>query len=442
MNAVARARRFLGEGVWKQDLRSLSRVQRALLSCLRVALHVAQSSAQNLASLQAAGLTLLTLLAVVPTLALVTSLAKVLGYGDRLDEQLRSWQDRFPADLAPAFDRVRELIGSVNFGALGLAGSAIVLWSGLTLFTRVEQAMNRVWRTRHRRPWYRRISDFVALIVLVPPLGILALVASSLLGGVTLIAWMRESPWFAWLYEAGLGFVPHVLAWIAFTALYEIMPSARVKWRSAAVGGVFAGSTLVLMHGLYLRLNVGVASANAVYLTFAALPIFLVYVQLLWTVVLAGAEIAYATQNIDSLRGGEAAPEAPRAVSLRVAWHLVDAACRGFLEGRLGAPASGVATSLDVPMEWVDAAADRLVQGAVLVQVKGDPERLMPALPPERIDMGLVARVMDGAAAQDLDLVRLPAEQDAIIDEAEARAGEILARMRFAPLGPAGGSGR
>src|SRR5688572_28695283 len=198
--------------MWDEKLHELPAGRRFAVGALRVAVHVVRSFSSNLASLQAAGLTLLTLLALVPMLALVTALAKTLGYGDKLDAQLVVWQDQLPRDTAPAFDKLRELIGSVNFGALGAVGSVVVLWSALTLFTHIERAMNRIWRTRHSRPWYRRISDFIALVVVVPPLGLLALVSSSLLGGAELILWLRQFTWLDWLYRAGLGFVPYVLA--------------------------------------------------------------------------------------------------------------------------------------------------------------------------------------------------------------------------------------
>ena len=417
--------------MWDEKLYELRAGRRFAVGALRVVVYVMRSFSQNLASLQAAGLTLLTLLAMVPMLALVTLLAKTLGYADKLDAQLLVWQNQFPKDTAPVFDKLRELIGEVNFGALGAAGSVIVLWSALTLFTRVEQAMNRIWRTRHSRRWYRRISDFIALIVVVPPLGILALVSSSLLDGVDLVLWLRQYTWLDWLYRAGLGFVPYVLSWLAFTALYKFLPSARVQWRTAAVGGVCAGSLLVLLHGLYLRLNVGVANANAVYLTFAALPILLVYVQLLWTIVLGGAEVAYAVQNLASLRGGEQLPAASRAVQQRLAWHLVAAASEGFRTGRRGVTAAELSARLDVPMEWVDGVSDLLVQGDVLVVLQGDAERLMPAVPPEQLDMAKVTAAVDGDGDANLARVQLPLAQEQEVAAARSAAGERLGQLRF-----------
>ncbi|HLQ36893.1 MAG TPA: YihY/virulence factor BrkB family protein [Planctomycetota bacterium] len=431
-NPFTRLSRFLHTGLWQQDLRRLPPAKRFFTGLLRVLAHLFVSASQNLAGLQAAGLTMLTVLALVPMLALATAIAKSLGYADKLDASLVEWQGRFPQDVEPAFDWLRKHIAEVNFGALGLVGSVIVLWSGLLLFTRVEQALNKVWRTRRRRAWYRRVSDFVTLIVVVPPMLLLAFAASSLLGGLAMSSWLREqAPWLGWLYHAGLGFVPHVLAWCAFTALYKIMPSARVGWRSAMAGGVVAGSTLVVLHGIYLRCNVGVANANAVYLTFAALPLLLVYVQLFWSVVLGGAEICYAVQNLGTLHSLERLPPASPAVQRRLAWHLVTAAGQRFRSGRQGVEPSAVCAQLDVPGEWLERVADQLVAGGVLVQVEGGDELLMPARPPEQLDMQAVQAALDGPDDEFLARVRLPASAEQELGSADSAAAAVLSKLGF-----------
>jgi membrane protein len=388
------------------------------------------SFSQKLSGLQAAGLTLLTVLALVPMLALASALAKGLGYAEKLDETLVDWQRRFPQESQAAWEWVRTRIAEVNFGALGVVGSIVVLWSGLVLFTRVEQAMNLVWRTAHARPWYRRISDFLAIVVVVPPLAILSLAASSVLSGLQFQGFLGDEA-VAWAWRQGLLLVPHVLAWLAFTLLYKIMPSAHVHWRGALVGGVIAGSALVALHGLYVRLNVGVANANAIYLTFAALPILLVYLQLLWTIVLAGAEIAYAVQNLGTLRPQTQLPPASHRVRQRLAWHLVHAASAAFRSGRKGVRTSTLCMQLDVPVEWVDDVGNQLVTGGILVAVDEDEDLLMPARPPEQIAMPDVSAIVAGATDRFLQRVELPQEGEVALAAADAAAAQRLAALGF-----------
>jgi membrane protein len=404
-----RATWFLREGAFAGDLRQMPAGRRLALGTLRVLLHLWHNFRTSLTSLQAAGLTLLTVLAIVPLLGMATAIAKSLGYAERLDARLAVWQAQFPPDAAPGFEWLRQRIAEVNFGALGLVGTVVVLWSGLALFSQVEQALNAVWRTAHARPWYRRVTDFLALLLVVPPLAIGSVAAISMLGGL----------------------VPHVMAWIAFTALYKIMPSAPVQWRSALAGGMVAGSVVVLLHHLYVRLNVGVANANAIYLTFAAVPILLVYLQLLWTIVLAGSVVAYAVQNLGTLHSATDLPPATHHVRQRLAWHLVHAAGAAFRSGHKGVRASALCRQLDVPREWMGGVVDELVARSVLVPLQDDADLLLPARPPEQIPFAEVAEAVAGGDDPYNARVRLPDAAEAQLRAADAAAAERLAGAAF-----------
>ncbi len=431
-NRLVRLVRFLRRGVWDAELRRLSPARRAWVAFLRVVSHVVRSFSQNLVGLQAAGLTLVTLLAMVPTLALVFAVGKALGYAQRLESWLVELGQQLPAEAQGAVEQIRVMVAGVDFRTIGVVGSLVMVWTGLMLFTRVEQALNGIWRTRQTRPWVRRISDFIALVVLVPPLALLALVGSSVLGGVALLADLRaQSEWLAWLYEAGLGFVPHVLLWIAFGALYKILPSARVPWRFALLGGIVAGSSLVVLHGLYLRLQVGVAQANAIYATLAALPVLLIYLQLVWTVVLGGAEIAYAAQHHSSLHPDERLPPPTWGVRVRIAWHLLDRASAAFRSGQKGVRPAELCAELDLPADWVGDVADLLVQDGLLMVTQGDEELLAPGRPPESIAMPDVLAVLEGRGSRFLGRVRLPDGPEARLAAASQAASREVAEVAF-----------
>lgn len=428
---IACLRRFLEHGIWETRLDRLPPARRLLLIVARIAVHVARSSAHNLAGLQAAGLTLVTLLALVPMLALMFALGEALGYADRLQQWLTELGSQLPVEARDGVLQVQHMVAEVDFGAMGVVGSAIILWSGLVLFTRVEQALNRIWRTRHSRPWMRRVSDFVSLIVLVPPLVLLALFGTSILGSFRSIDALRDVPGFAWVHAAGMGLVPHVLLWLAFTALYRFMPSARVRWGSALCGGVVAGSLLVFLHGVYLHFQIGVAQANAIYATLAALPLLLVYLQLVWTVVMLGSEVSYAVQNLGSLRGGDQLPPPSGGVRQRMMWHLMDRAAAEFRTGRRGVRLSSLARRLDLPREWVDDAAELLVQAGLLVPVGGDEEVLMPGRPPETIAVADLLAVLQAPGDPAAQRVALPEEAEQRLTAAFAAARREVAGMAF-----------
>lgn len=388
-----RIKQFFQRDLWEIDLRRAEGWRGVGLATLRVSVHALRTFLSDLGSLRAAGLSLVTLLALVPLLALVTGIAKGLGYADVLDEKLVELTSQLGEAVQPAVNQVRSLVDRTSFGALGVIGSAALAYSGLLLFIRVEQALNRVWRVKQGRSWYRRLTDFIGLIVLVPLLLLSSLSLSSLLHGAR---WLRDVPWLNDLYHAGLGVVPHVLVWIAFAALYKMMPSSRVKWSAAAIAGVVAGSSWMFIHGLYLSTQMSVARLNAIYATMAALPLLIVYVQVTWTIFLVGAEVSYAVQNRHQIRGPHALPPATEAVRQRVALHMVDRVCRHFDTGEGQVELSDLATDCGVPAEWVSRVYEDLHAAGILGHIADAPELIVPLRAPGRIRVAEVVEAVHG----------------------------------------------
>lgn len=425
---------FLREDLWREELRRKPTAKRLGMATLRVLSHLFVSFRENLAGIRAAGLTLITLLSLVPLLALIFAIGNGLGYSDDLQLAMSEFAQDLPPGLQDGVQQIQIMVESVQFTALGLVGTLILVWTSFTLFTKVEQAFNHVWRTRSNRSLIRRISDFIALVVLVPVLVLGALFLTSMVTDAQWIQDLRAEHSLAEaLYDAGTGFAPHVMMWVAFIAIYKLIPSANVQWRAAAIGGVVAGSLWIVVYGLYLTFQVGVARANAIYATLAALPLLLIYLQVSWTIILAGAEVSYAVQNLQALRGTEHLPPASHAIRVRLAWHLMARASEGFREGRSGCELAQVAVDLDVPREWVDAVFDALYEAGLVVGIRGsDQDIAMPARPPEEITFAQVVAAVNGQDTRGfLERVRLPEVGEEDLTAAEAAGAERLGRRSF-----------
>jgi membrane protein len=430
--SIRRLVRFLRHGLWEADLRRITGWRALVVGLLRIVIHVGRAFSHNLVGLQAAGLTLVSLFALVPLLALLFTVAKELGYADKLELWLTDVGTKLPDQAQEAVEHVRALVADVNFGALGLIGSVVMIWSALALFTHVEKALNGIWRAQRRRSWLRTITDFMAVVVVVPPLMVAALVASSVLSGVNLITGLREqAEWLAWIYQAGLGFVPHVLIWMSLAALYKLMPKAPVRWRCALVGGVVAGSSLVVLHDLYLRFQVGVAQANAIYATLAALPLLVIYLQLLWTVVLAGAEVSYAVQNLGSLRRPRDLPPPAYGMRVRTMWHIMRAAAVGMRSGKQGVRLTTFAMGMDLPRAWIDDAACLLIDAALVKPLPKDCDVLVPTRPPEQIHMDDLLKAIEGRGKVQVQRVALPDELEAQLSAAFDTAAHSVSGVAF-----------
>ena len=295
-----RSKTFFLEDLWREDLRDCSNRRLLGFGVLRVVIHVGYGFSRNLGGIHAAGLTMLTLMAIVPLLAMGLGVADALGFGETLDRGITdAVKQLFPRSDTLRLE-VKAAVQRVNFEALGMLGSLVLLYTGYVLFTNVERSLNRVWELHRSRSWYRRIVQFLIVVLTVPVLGLAAILLGTMLHEGP---WIQYLPsWLADLYSLGLTLVPHVLLWIAFTALYKFMPATTVPWRGAVVGGVIAGSGWLFLHELYLYFQIGVAVWDKIYAGFLALPLLLVYLQAAWSAVLVGAEFSYAVLHIHEMK--------------------------------------------------------------------------------------------------------------------------------------------
>ncbi len=387
---IERLRLWIREELWRVDLTELGPWRRAAVTTLRVIVQVARSFSHNVLGLTAAGLTLVTVLSLVPLLGLIFWVGDLLGMVEHLDRWFTHMQQSLPADTHGAIERLQGMVSAMDFRALGIVGSVLAICSGLMLFTRVEQALNAVWRTRRSRRWWRRLFEFVALVVLVPLFFVSALLAVSVLRSATWFDFLGGSDWYQALRDAGFGALAYGMSWCAFAGLYKWMPSVRVRWLPACAGGMVAGTALLGLHGLYLHFQVGVAQANALYATLAALPLLLIYVQLFWTVVLVGAEVSYAAQNLEVLQAAESSRQPDWGDELRFAWSLLRAASRGGEQGTQLADW----TARHGVGDAGERIADALVAGGLLRRDERTDGQYFLARDAVSVDLGQVARCL------------------------------------------------
>ncbi len=188
-----------------------------------------------------------------------------------------------------AIDTVLGFVEDTDVSRLGALGFLIVLWTVIKLLGSVELSFNDIWGVRKSRSLPRKIADYFSTVILVP----LLLVTGTT---VTRVA-QSERFGFTGDGEAFAQFSSFAVVWLGFAFAYILMPNTRIRVSSALVGGVVGGTMWQIFQWAHLELQVGVAKYNAIYSTFAALPIFLFWVQSSWMTVLLGAEAAAAHQN-------------------------------------------------------------------------------------------------------------------------------------------------
>jgi membrane protein len=204
--------------------------------------------------------------------------------------------------LHNAVDTVFDYVENTNFAALGAFGIAGLLIVVITVLSSVEDAMNAIWHTRRGRPLFRKIMDYLALLVLLPISVNIALAGDAVLQSQKIMEHINAVIPSAWTVGLLLKLLPFIFITLSLMMMYLFFPSVKVKTGAALCGALFGAVFWFIVQRGYVALQVGVANYNAIYGSFATVPLFLVWMQLGWMFILLGAVLAYAIQNRNHYR--------------------------------------------------------------------------------------------------------------------------------------------
>jgi membrane protein len=400
----ARTHRYLERDLWRRpkgsDEPALARGGR---TALQVAVIVVQGVERDQLLLRASALTYFAMLSLIPILAVAIGLVGAFGASEELAHAVI---DRLAVGNPQAADTMLELVHKVRFGSLGAIGGASLFITTVLALGSVEKAFNAIWGIERERAPVRRFADYLAVLVVAPLLFTVALSVATGLRSETVLARLLAHPGLAQAYELGLRQVPTVLLWFGFAFLYWFLPNTTVRVLPALLGGMIAALAFTVAQAGYIGLNVGVARANAVFGSFAALPLLLGWLYLSWAIVLIGCEVAFAVQNLASFRvarqGEEPRPAAREAFGMAIALRV--ARCFRFGEG---VSPERLAGDLDVPVRTVRAILTELESGGVVACRGADADQYQLGRAAEHIAVAHVLEALRGQSG-------LPGTSDAV----------------------------
>jgi membrane protein len=277
----------------------------------------------------------------------------------------------------------------------------------------IEHSFNQIWKVKRERTLARKLGDYLAIMLLSPILIILQSSATVFITSqitivtqkIALLGFLSPLIYFSY------NLIPYFLVWVLFTLIYLIMPNTRVKFRSALVAGLIAGSSYQILQGYYLAFQIGAARYNAIYGSFAALPLFLVWLQLSWLIVLLGAEISYAIQNVGHYEferdTTQASPGLRKLVALRIALYLV----RRYDEGTTPVEDGQIADDLGLPLTLTNRVLRELAESGVLQEVQlidCDRQGFMPARDAACLTISYVLEALERRGVNGIPLPESP----------------------------------
>jgi len=381
---------------------------------LRIILITATEFKNNALSLRSGALTYTVLLSLVPMLAMSTAVVKGLGGGDQLrqaaytyietlehsaaEEQPSGTQEKLTDHLRSAADKLFDYVDRTNFATLGTIGMIGILFSVILVFSHIETAMNVIWKVQNGRSILRKIADYLTLLVLMPISINIAFAASAFLANPQLASKIDLIIPFAWLQTLILQLLPVFFIALTLYVLYIFFPNTKVKNLPAMFGAILAAFLWFSVQNIYITLQVGVAKYNAIYGSFATLPLFLIWMYLGWIFILAGAQVAYAVQNVTtySLKKIPAKPSQ----NLAAAFDIIHLTYSSF-DQKKDFKVSDINSHLPQYPEKILQEVAAQLQRAGIIHIAQPNQQMLPSEPQKSFDDQTVVDIILGTDAPD-----------------------------------------
>jgi membrane protein len=359
---------FLNRDIWRIRLAEYSRGKAFLLKQLRILALAVRGYREDSCRFRASALTFYSLLSIVPVIAMVFGVAKGFGLDERMRTEItqRLQGQEEVADRILAFSD--SLLKNAHGGLVAGVGVMILFWSIIKVLGNIEYSFNDIWGVTKARSLGRKFSDYLSLMLVCPILLVVASSATVVVNSQAKLL-LNRIP-FGSLLLLPLSLLPYCTLWIAFTFILIFMPNTKVKLRSGLIAGIVSGTLFQFAQWVYINLQIGVAKYGTIYGSFAALPLFLVWLQMSWLILLFGAEIAFAVQNVHTY---EFEPDClsishsrKRLFSLLIAKVVVERFC----EGKPAWDAPEISRALEIPIRLVRQILHELVEANVLSEMR------------------------------------------------------------------------
>ena len=369
--------------------------------------------------MRSCALTYNTVLAIVPALAMLFAIARGFGFQNLIQSELFRY---FPAQqkaLETALTYVENYLAQASQGVFIGIGFIFLLWTLWSLMSNVEDTFNHVWGVTAKRSLARKFTDYTALFLLLPVLMVCSAGISIFMSDA--VQRVFEGNALSPMVQHLLSFIPTVISWLVFTAAYYFVPNTKVHFKGALFAGILCGTLFQCVQWLFVTGQVYVSKYNAIYGSFAFLPLLLVWLQLSWLIALAGAVLTYAWQNFDNFTYRDKAKHISQTYGNNLAIAVLTQAVKRFKQHEGAISRTEIIGSYDIPGPLADQILNALLEAGLLNTVtltKNDDDiAYQPSFDPDDYTVNDVANALADMGNTDF------------IPKADSRFAELLERI-------------
>lgn len=422
---------FVKEDIWLISEHQLSLWQRYAVKCLKILLLSVQGFQQNLCELHATALSLYTLLSIVPMIAMLFGIAKGFGLEQMLQQQLLQQIPKQETMMIRLFEFAQNLLLSTEGGLVAGMGVFVLFWTVIKVLSSIEETFNQIWHIKQGRTLARKLSDYLSLMLLAP---LLLIVASSITVFMTtqinwLVKTLHISDTGSSMLLTTLNILPVVIMSGLFSFVFIFLPNQKIELKAGIIAGIITGVIYQVVQAAYLILQIGVSSYNAIYGSFAALPLFLVWLQLGWLIVLFGCEISFFIQHYETYKYEEKFSGLCFALKKVLALQITHTIVQRFAKAEKALNATEIATQFNLPVAVVQMTLSNLVDSGIIVEINVQPDQELRFQPAQNIDLLTVYTVVESLENQGVKFVP---EMKAFETFMQIQA-DLNSRMKAAP---------
>lgn len=294
-----RLKNFFSKDIWELNLEELSRARARFIKYVKVMMITIRTFSSEKIGFQAVALSFFSTMAVVPFVAIAFAITGGFGLAESLKELLYNYFNNSQQTIDTVLGFAQNIIETSQSSAVGLVSALLFVWIVIWMMMSVERVFNNVWRVQKSRNLFRRISVILAMLF-VSPFVVMVFFGGSFVYSHALNYLGLDLESFSVIKTILTWLLFGVIATLTFSAMYKFIPNVDVDYPNAFRAAIPAGIAFSAMNYLYLETQVMVSRLNGIYGAFAAVPLFMVWVNIGWFIILIGAELSYAFQHVDS----------------------------------------------------------------------------------------------------------------------------------------------
>lgn len=396
---------FFTRSLWRVTEDDVSRGRYKSYNLLKITIQTVKCFIKDRVWIRAAALSYTTLFSIIPILALLFAIAKGFGFSNLMERLLRGGMvENSTIDMVMTFiDNYLEYAKSGVFIGVGIV---MLLWAIVNLADSIEGSMNAIWDVKKERSYFRKLTDYMALFIVFPVIIILYAAVSIFM--TTIYQRLAEYYLISSFVHVCIKLAPYVLSGLIMTGLFLFIPNTKVRFKNAFIPGMITGIIFQAFLYIYIQIQMSVSSYNAIYGSFAIIPMFMLWADISWSIILFGVEMSYVSQNIELYNFGQEVDNVSRRYHDFLCVVVMSLICKRFEQGEPPYTASELSDAGEIPIRLTNRLLDELETVGLIYglsnDAKSDTEHYLPAIAISKLSVGRLLSTLESHGCEDFKI--------------------------------------